>query len=355
MTCPAASTPYWPSRKDRPGRGDVERKAQHRGDQQDRREGRKSSGLDPQRDHQDQHRKRQRKRQTEIDQEDRDRQEQDGEHHHDADGEGDIPAVGGFRFLGDVNRAKSEPPSRIRTHGSSLPDSIRSLRQALASARRCQPAQKPLWMRLNIDVGQTADLRADERCGDRDGQKNGDDLGNEGQGDFLNLRQAPGQARCRHRRTSQSGRPAPMSKDRPDRELDDVECIGFTHQLIVTPPDDNHLFAVSSTAMIPSSKTRTSSMAGDRRQGDVSVRPMIEPACCRWPIGSGHRACCWSGCPARHWRTSPAARRTGSSPSAPSGPGSSVPQPEASGTRIVVDICLGAFGGKRRCSCSLRW
>ena len=92
-------------RQDHARRRDVERQAEHGGDQQDRREGREiERPLDPQRHHQDQHRERDREGQPDVDQEGRDRQEQHRQDDDDAEREADVAAVLGDRFGAECSR-----------------------------------------------------------------------------------------------------------------------------------------------------------------------------------------------------------------------------------------------------------
>ncbi len=83
-------------REDHARRRDVQRQAQHGGDQQHGREGGEvERPVDPQRDEEDQDREGQRERQAHVDHEGRDRQEQDDEDHRHADRQADIgPALG---------------------------------------------------------------------------------------------------------------------------------------------------------------------------------------------------------------------------------------------------------------------
>ena len=86
--------PFIAVRQDHAGRGDVQRQAQHRGDQQHRWEGREIEwALDPQRHHQDQHRQRDRKGEADVDEESRDRQEQHRQDDDDTQREEDIAAA----------------------------------------------------------------------------------------------------------------------------------------------------------------------------------------------------------------------------------------------------------------------
>ena len=92
-------------RQDHARRRDVERQAQHRGDQQDGREGREiERPLDPQRHHQDQHRERDREGQADVDHEGRDRQEQHRQDDDDAEGEADVAAVARLSASGRLQR-----------------------------------------------------------------------------------------------------------------------------------------------------------------------------------------------------------------------------------------------------------
>ena len=89
-------------RQDHAGRRDVERQAQHGGDQEDGREGREiERPRDPQRDHQDQHRERDREGEADVDQEGRDRQEKHRQDDDDAEREEDVAAIFGHGFGAD--------------------------------------------------------------------------------------------------------------------------------------------------------------------------------------------------------------------------------------------------------------
>jgi hypothetical protein len=81
-------------RQDQACRGEVERQAQHRGDQQDGRKRREfERRVDEQRRHQDQHGQDDRDRQEDIEDERRQRQDQHDQDGHHADRERDVAAL----------------------------------------------------------------------------------------------------------------------------------------------------------------------------------------------------------------------------------------------------------------------
>ena len=85
-------------RQDHARGGDVERQPEHRGDEQDGREGREvERPLDPQRDHEDQHRNGDGKRQPDVDDEGGNRQKQDRQDGDDAEREAHVPAMLSYR------------------------------------------------------------------------------------------------------------------------------------------------------------------------------------------------------------------------------------------------------------------
>ena len=131
MTWPAAFTPSLPCEQDDAGRRDVERQAQHRGEQQHRREGRELQRLlDPQRHHQDEDRQRDRQRQPHVDHEGRDRNEQDRQDEHDRDGKADVAAALGLGVR--------QVTDRVDGHGAAF------MQHAIARKRRCvMPAGAP--------------------------------------------------------------------------------------------------------------------------------------------------------------------------------------------------------------------
>jgi hypothetical protein len=109
MTWPAAVVPVC---QDQPRRGEIEREAQHRGDQQHGREGGEfQRRVDEQRRHQDQHREDDRDRQREVEQHRRqwqDQHDQDGNH---ADRERDVAAL--RQLVQAADHRKPEPADRL--------------------------------------------------------------------------------------------------------------------------------------------------------------------------------------------------------------------------------------------------
>ena len=147
--------PFGAVRKDEPRRRNVERQPQHRRDQEHGREGREfERRLDPQRDHQDEHRKRDRERQAEVDEKRRQRQEQDHQDPDHADGKASIPlnekhldgAVSGLR----CSHKKHSPRAIFR--GASYPKLARGIRPAPAETL-CTPP-RPIGLGVKGDANQ---------------------------------------------------------------------------------------------------------------------------------------------------------------------------------------------------------
>ena len=94
-------------RQDQPRRGEVERQAQHRGNQQDgRKSGEFERRLDEQRRHQDQNRQRDRDRQKQIEHHRRQRQDQNDKNGQNAEGEREIAALEHGADVGEVGKSR---------------------------------------------------------------------------------------------------------------------------------------------------------------------------------------------------------------------------------------------------------
>src|SRR5690606_30119208 len=134
---------------------------------------------------------------------------------------------------------------------------------------------------LEDDGGEGVDLCADERAGEDDHEKDRHDLGHEGERDFLDLGQRLDErdADADDHRHQHGGRRC--DQHRPDRELDEIERIGFVHCYWTVMP-----FSIGTS--VPPSRTATTppdvsltdvTTPATEPSAEVMVWPSSAPAC----------------------------------------------------------------------------